>query len=53
MIVVMMMASGAGGVGAVLGIERSLDFVHVAAETFHHRLDHMVGADANLSLIHI
>jgi hypothetical protein len=35
-----------GGIGAALGIERSLDLDHASAKPLHHRLDDMVTADA-------
>ena len=46
-IVIVMMVSGAGSVGAGFWIERRLDRFDVAAETFDHVLNHMIGADTD------
>ena len=34
------------GIGAAFGIERRLDLDHARAKPFHHRLDHVIAADA-------
>ena len=34
------------GVGTAFGIERRLDLDHPRAQPFHHRLDHVVAANA-------
>src|SRR5258708_13368730 len=33
------------GIGAAFGIERPFDLDHAGAETFHHRLDHVIAPD--------
>ncbi|MGY3449977.1 hypothetical protein ACVILH_002319 [Bradyrhizobium sp. USDA 4353] len=46
MMIMIIMSMAWLGVGAALWIERRLDLDDARAETLHHRLDHMIAADA-------
>jgi hypothetical protein len=46
-VIAVVMVPRPGSVGAGFGIERRINRFNVAAETFHHVLDHVVGANSN------
>ena len=46
-VIVIVVVTGARGVGSGFGIERRVDRFDVTAETFDHVPDDMVGADPN------
>src|SRR6185312_8808079 len=44
--IIMRMAMRGAGIGAAFGIKRRLDLDDARAQSLHHRLDHMIAADA-------
>src|SRR6185437_7834827 len=44
--IIMRMAMRSAGIGAAFGIKRRLDLDDARAQSLHHRLDHMIAADA-------